>query len=143
MKKHCEIFQGYNMDRKFDTEEDQIANVIINYAYQIHKSIGPGLLESAYQAMMLHDLTKAGLDVLGEHPLQLFYDGVYLPAAYRIDLLVNDLVIVELKSVEAMKPVYKKQLLTYLRLNNKRLGLLINFGMPLFKDGVSRVVNGL
>ena len=105
--------------------------------------MGPGLLESAYQKVLVYELRKRGLNVAPEYPIPLVYETVHMEIAYRADLLVNNKVIVELKSVERTAPVHKKQLLTYLKLADKRLGLLINFGAPLIKQGINRIVNGL
>ena len=123
--------------------ENEIAKVIVDVAYQIHVKIGPGLLESAYQAILIHELSKRGLHVEDEVPVPVAWDSVQLEVGFRADVIVDHKVILELKSVEKVAPVHKKQLLTYLRLTDLRLGLLINFGEPLIKDGITRVVNGL
>ncbi len=123
--------------------ENEIAKEIVDAAYKVHTTLGPGLLESVYQAVMEYELRKRGLRVEGEQPIPVVYEGVHLEVGFRADLIVEDKVIVELKSVETVHPVHKKQLLTHLRLANKRLGLLINFGAFLIKDGISRVANGL
>ena len=106
-------------------------------------TLGPGLLESVYQKVMAHELQKRGLTVEEEVPLPVVWDSVKLDVGFRVDLFVNRKLIIELKSVERVAPVHKKTLLTYLRLTDCRLGLLINFGEELMKSGVSRVVNGL
>lgn len=129
--------------QKRELTENEIAKIVVDAAFKIHTRYGPGLLESAYQAMLEHELEKRGLDVLCEQPIRLLYDGKDLGIGYRADMIVNDKVIIELKSVENTIPIYKKQLLTYLRVADKRLGLLINFGSRLIKDGISRVANGL
>jgi GxxExxY protein len=108
--------------------ENEIAAQIVDVAYKIHSRFGPGLLESAYEAMLIHELKKRGLQVHSQQPIPIIYEGVRLEVGFRADLIVEDKVIVEIKSVEAVLPVHKKQLLTYLRLADKRLGLLINFG---------------
>jgi len=124
--------------------ENEIARIIVDVAYKIHKLVGPGLLESAYLAMMIYELQRRGLEVWWEHPIPLIYEGVELSTvAYRADLIVGRKVIVELKSVEKIAPVHAKQLLTYLRVSDLHLGLLINFSAPLIKDGIVRVVNDL
>jgi GxxExxY protein len=123
--------------------ENEIAAMVVDAAYKIHKKLGPGLLESAYGAVLLYELTQRGLKVTAEYPIPLMYEEVRIEVAYKADLLVEDKVIIELKSVEKMAPVHYKQLLTYLKLADKRLGLLINFGAPLIKEGITRVVNGL
>jgi GxxExxY protein len=115
----------------------------VDAAYHIHRALGPGLLESVYEAVLAHELTKRGLRVVRQAPVSVLYDGLLMEAGFRADLVVEDLVIVEIKSVETLLPVHKKQLLTYLRLSNKRLGLLINFCEALIKDGITRLANGL
>jgi GxxExxY protein len=123
--------------------ENEIAAIVVDAAYKIHTQFGPGLLESAYAAVLSYELTKRGLRVAPEYPIPLMYENVHIEVAYKADLIVEDKVIVELKSVERLAPVHHKQLLTYLKLAGKRLGLLINFGAPLIRDGITRVVNGL
>jgi GxxExxY protein len=123
--------------------ENEIAKVIVDAAFKIHKQIGPGLLESAYEALMVHELTKRGLRVVTQQPVEMTYEGVRIEVAFKADLIVEDKVIVELKSLEKVAPVHARQLLTYLRLTNMRLGLLINFGAAQIKNGIVRVVNGL
>ena len=123
--------------------ENQIAKEIVDAAYKIHTTLGPGLLESVYEAVMVHDLKNRNLNVERQKPIPVVYEDVRLDEGFRADLLVEDKVIVELKSVETIAPVHKKQLLTYLRLADKRLGLLVNFGVAKIKDGITRVVNGL
>ena len=123
--------------------ENEIARAVVHAAYQVHSGLGPGLLESVYEVILAHEIKKAGLPVARQVLLPIWYDGMRLDEGFRIDLLVADKVIVELKSVEQLAPVHKKQLLTYLRLAAKRLGLLINFGAPLMREGIVRVVNGL
>jgi GxxExxY protein len=123
--------------------ENEIAKQVVDAAYKIHTKIGPGLLESAYQAMLIYELKKRGLRVVYEQPVSIVYEEVQLDVGYRADLIVEDKVIIELKSVEKIVPVHYKQLLTYLKLADKRLGLLINFGEVVIKNGITRVVNGL
>ncbi len=118
--------------------ENEIAKEIVDSAYKVHTTLGPGLLESVYEAALAYELGKRGLHVERQKPLPVVYENVRLEEGFRADL-----VIVELKSVEEVAPVHKKQLLTYLRLAEKRLGLLINFGGARVKDGITRVVNGL
>lgn len=124
-------------------DENEIAKVVVDAAYKIHVLFGPGLLESAYEAMLAHELRKRGLKASLQCPIPLFYDGIALEIGFRADIVIESKVIVELKSIEAVRPVHKKQLLTYLKLANMRLGLLINFGETLIKNGITRVVNGL
>jgi len=124
-------------------DENPISQQIVDAAYQIHKTLGPGLLESVYEVVLAYELRKRGLKVERQLPVQVVYDGICFEEGYRLDLLVEGKVIVEIKSIEALTPVHKKQLLTYLRLLDKRLGLLINFNEELIRNGISRVVNGL
>ncbi|HMQ33884.1 MAG TPA: GxxExxY protein [Chloroflexaceae bacterium] len=123
--------------------ENETAKHIVDAAYRVHTRFGPGLLESAYQAMLAHELRGRGLRVECEQPIPLVYDGLKLEVGFRADMIVEERVIVELKSVETLLPVHKKQLITYLKLADKRLGLLINFGAAYIKDGIVRLVNGL
>ncbi len=123
--------------------ENEIARQIIDAAFKIHTTLGPGLLESVYRDALVYELQKRGLRVEAEKPVPVVYESIQLDAGFRADLIIDDKVIVELKSVEQVAPVHKKQLLTYLRLADKRLGLLINFGAPLIKDGITRIANRL
>jgi len=123
--------------------ENEIAKVVVDVAYQIHFRLGPGLLESVYEAVMLYEIRKHGLQVDSQVPIPVVWESVKLEVGFRADLIVERKVVVELKSVELIAPVHKKQLLTYLRLADCRLGLLINFGAELIKNGISRVVNNL
>ncbi len=122
-------------------QHNEITSVIIEVAIDIHRRLGPGLLESVYRKILSHELRKRGLDVAEEKPIPVVWDGVNLEVGFRADLIVNQMVIVELKSCEAVNPVYKKQLLTHLRLTNTQVGLLINFGEELLKNGIHRIVN--
>jgi len=123
--------------------ENQIAREVVDAAYQIHTSLGPGLLESVYEAAMVYELEERGLLVYRQFPIPVVYHDVSLEVGFLADLVVNDKLIVELKSVEFTLPVHKKQLLTYIKLANLRLGLLINFGEERIKDGITRLVNRL
>jgi GxxExxY protein len=123
--------------------EDTLAKEVVDAAYRVHVDLGPGLLESAYETVLARRLQRRGLSVERQKPIPVCVDGDILDEGFRADLVVGNLLIVELKSVESMNPVFKKQLKTYLKLSGKRLGLLINFGMELFKNGVSRVAVGL
>ena len=123
--------------------ENQIAAAVVDAAFKIHTTLGPGLLESVYQATLDYELKKRGLSVHQQVGLPVYYEGLKLEVGYRVDLIVGDKVIIEIKSVEALAPVHKRQLLTYLRLANLRLGLLINFNVERIKHGIHRVVNGL
>jgi GxxExxY protein len=123
--------------------ENEIATIIVDTAFRIHRDIGPGLFETVYERIMVVELTKRGLLVARQKPIPIVYHGVHFEAGFRCDLLVEGTVIVEVKSIEAIHPVHKKQVLTYLRFSDKRLGLLINFNVALIKDGIVRLVNGL
>ena len=123
--------------------ENELAKVVVDTAFHLHKTLGPGLLESVYQKIMMHELKKRGLECAEEAPVPVYWDGVKLDVGFRIDVFVGRKLVVELKSVEHVSPVHKKTLLTYLRLSDCRLGLLINFGEELIKNGISRVVNEL
>lgn len=123
--------------------ENETAKIIVDAAFQIHKSLGPGLLETVYEVVLAHELQRRGLAVRRQVPVAIVFDGLKFDEGFRADIIVEDKVIVELKSVETIAPVHKKQLLTYLRLADKRLGLLLNFGSELMRDGISRVVNNL
>jgi GxxExxY protein len=123
--------------------ENETATIIVDTAFRIHRDIGPGLFESVYERIMEVELTKRGLIVARQKPIPIVYHGVHFQAGFRCDLLVENKVIVEVKSIELLHPVHKKQVLTYLRFADKRLGLLINFNVPLIKEGIVRLVNGL
>jgi GxxExxY protein len=123
--------------------ENEVARQIVDAAYRIHCGLGPGLLESVYEAVLAYELQGRGLRVVQQQAIPVVYEGTRLELGFRADLMVEDLVIVEIKSVEAVAPVHKKQLLTHLRLSNKRLGLLINFNVVLIKEGIARIANGM
>ena len=121
---------------------NQITGKIIGAAIKVHSILGPGLLESAYHACLAHELRKQGLAVESQVGLPLVYDGEKLDLGYRIDLIVNDVVIVEVKCVEAVIPVHQAQLLSYMRLSGRQVGLLINFHVAHLRDGIRRMVDG-
>jgi GxxExxY protein len=123
--------------------ENAIAKEIVDAAFRIHTTLGPGLLESVYQTVLAYELGRRGLRTVSQQPIPVVYENVRIDTGFKADLVVEDKVIVEIKSVELIGPVHKKQLLTYLRLADKRLGLLINFHVALIKDGITRIVNGL
>jgi GxxExxY protein len=123
--------------------ENEISRIIVDVAYKIHIKLGPGLLESVYEAIMCHELIKRGLKVERQKPIPVIWDEIYLDIGFRSDLVVEDKVIVELKSVETLSKVHSKQILTYLKITNTKLGLLINFNEALIRDGIYRIVNGL
>ncbi|MBC7185490.1 MAG: GxxExxY protein [Calditrichaeota bacterium] len=123
--------------------ENDIAREVLNAAFAVHTKLGPGLFETVYEAALAHELRRRGLRVEQQKDLPVRYENVRIDVGFRMDLLVEDKVVVELKSVEEVVPVHKKQLLTYLRLADKRLGLLINFNTARLKDGITRIVNQL
>lgn len=123
--------------------ENDIAKIIVDCAFQIHTRLGPGLLESVYEAVLEHELLKRGLSVVTQQPMPVVWESVKLDVGFRADMIVGGKVVVEIKSVEAVAPVHPKPLRTYLRLMDMKLGLLINFNVPLIKDGITRVVNNL
>jgi len=118
---------------------DLIAKDVVDAAYKIHTKLGPGLLESAYEACLAYELTKRGYQVGRQKPQPVIYDGLEIEVGYRLDILVNGEVILELKSVEQVLPIHHAQLMTYLKLSGKTLGLLINFNVPVIKQGIRRV----
>ena len=120
---------------------DQIASEIVDSAFKIHSKLGPGLLESAYEVCLAHELTKRGFVEERQKPQPVFYDGIEIETGYRLDLLVGDSVIIELKAVEQLAPIHQAQLMTYLKLSDKSLGFLINFNVPLIKQGIRRIAN--
>ena len=121
-------------------EKEQLGKLIVNAAYLVHKNLGPGLLENIYEICFCHELGKAGLKVKRQTVLPLVYDNIVFEHALKLDVLVNDLIICELKAVETMHPVFAAQILSYLKLAHKRLGYLINFNVPLIRDGIKRMI---
>ncbi len=120
---------------------ERIATAVVDSAYKVHVTLGPGLLESVYVACLAHELTLRGYRVHREVPVPIVYEGLKLDSGFRIDLLVEDAVVVEAKAVLNINPVFQAQLLTHLKLADKRLGFLINFNTKFIKDGITRVVN--
>jgi GxxExxY protein len=123
--------------------ENEIATQVVDAAFKVHTKLGPGLLESVYETVLAYEIGKRGLKCVRQTPVLIEYESIVFEEGFRADLIVEDKLIVELKSVEALARVHKKQLLTYLRLTDKKLGLLINFGEEYIKDGIVRIVNGL
>lgn len=123
--------------------ENDVSREIVNIAYKMHTQIGPGLLESVYERVMMYELQKKGFRVERQRPVPFVYEEIRMPVGFRADIVVNDKVVVEVKSVEALAPVHAKQLRTYLIAMDIRLGLLINFNVELIKFGIKRVVNNL
>lgn len=131
------------MEQNNNLTENQIASIIVDCCYHIHIELGPGLLESVYEEVLFHELTSKNLTVEKQKPLPVIWKNLKLNLGFRTDLIVNNKVIVEIKSVEEIHPVHPKQVLTYLRLTGLKLGLLINFNSPLIKSGITRIVNNL
>ncbi|MEA3407332.1 MAG: GxxExxY protein [Chloroflexota bacterium] len=121
-------------------EEERVAKGIVDAAFAVHKALGPGLLENVYEVCFCHELTKRGLSYGRQVVVPIVYDGITFDEGLRLDVLVEDVIICELKAVETMHPVFTAQLLTYLKLAEKRLGFLINFNVPLIKRGIKRVI---
>ena len=125
---------------KLPPELERVATQIVDAAFKVHTELGPGLLESVYEKCLAHELTKRGLRVRRQVLVPIVYDGMVLDEPLRLDLLVEESVIVEVKAVEKMHPVFRCQMLTYLKLSGKRLGFMINFNVPLIKNGIERVI---
>ncbi|WP_172358913.1 MULTISPECIES: GxxExxY protein [Thermoleptolyngbya] len=123
-------------------ELDEISGQVIGAAIAVHRELGPGLLESVYEACLVHELRQRGVQIEQQIPQPVIYKGLQLECGYRLDLLVENRVIVELKAVETLLPIHEAQLLTYLKLRQLRLGLLINFNVPILKHGIKRLLNG-
>lgn len=137
------MYQPSTTQRVFQpipADVERIGKVVLNAAFKVHSTLGPGLLESVYQVAMKHMLEKSGVNVKTDVKLPIMFEGIKLDSGLQLDLLVEKCVIVELKSVERMNQLYQKQLLTYLRLSHIRLGFLINFNVPYLKDGIKRMV---
>lgn len=122
--------------------ENEISRIVVDCALRIHKELGPGLLESVYELLLAHELESCGLKIARQVPVKISYKGICFDEGFRIDMLVEDKAILELKSVESTSRAHKKQVLTYLKLTGLKLGLLINFGEALMKDGITRLING-
>lgn len=123
--------------------ENEIARVVVGSALRVHRALGSGLLESAYEAALAHELRKRGLSIERQVPVEVHYDGVSLDVGYRADMIVEGRVLLELKAVERLAPAYFKQTLSYVRFADLRLGVLLNFGAPLMRQGIARIINGL
>ncbi len=120
--------------------EDELSNIVIGLAIKVHKNLGPGLLESSYKECLYYEITKAGFQVEKEKPMPLIYEEVKLDIGYRLDIIVENKLVIEIKSVEVLNDVHLAQILTYLKLSNSKLGLLINFNVKLLKEGIKRVI---
>ena len=123
--------------------ENEISKIIVDCAYKIHKTVGPGLLESVYEKLMIYELSKYNFQIKHQTGIPIKYDGKTIDLGFRADIIIDKKVIIELKSVKEILPVHKKQLLSYLKLSGIKLGLLINFNVNLVKDGIARIVNKL
>ena len=128
---------------KVAKDENELSKIILDAAFRVHTAIGPGLLESAYEACLAYELRQEGLNIASQVPLPLIYREVRLDVGYRLDLLVEDLVVVEIKSVDSLAAIHQAQVISYLKLSGKKLGMLINFNVLRLRDGIKRVVNGL
>jgi GxxExxY protein len=123
--------------------ENEVSKILVNISYQIHKELGPGLFESVYEEILYYELTQQGLLVSKQKAIPLIWKDIIMEHGFRADLIVENKLLVEIKSVETIAPVHQKQVLTYLKLTNLKLGLLINFNEALIKDGITRIVNKL
>lgn len=123
--------------------ENEISKVVFDCSLKVHQNLGPGLLESAYEECLFYELKKTGLNVEKQKPLPLIYEDVKLEIGYRVDILIENKMVIEVKAVDALNDVHLAQVLTYLKLSNCKLGMLINFNVTLIKNGIRRVVNNL
>jgi GxxExxY protein len=123
------------------SQEEKIGKAIVQSAFTVHKALGPGLLEKVYEVCMQHELLKMGFEVKRQVDIPIYYDGIWFDDGLRLDLLVNDLVVIELKAVDVVNPVWKAQIISHLKLSHLRLGYLINFNVPIIKTGLSRFIN--
>lgn len=136
-----EIIHAKPRSREEQIELEEVARIVVDQAFKLHQNLGPGLLESVYEIVLLRALERVGLQVERQKPITIQYDGMEFNEAFRLDLLVENRLIVEIKSVEILNKAHSKQLLTYLRLIKQPVGLLINFGSASFREGIKRVVN--
>ena len=132
--------RGHEGHQPLPQRTEEIARAVVDAAIQVHRTLGPGLLESVYEVCLAHELEQRGRSVVRQAALPVVYKTVRLEAGYRVDLIVDDHVVVEIKAVEALAPVHEAQLLTYLRLSERRLGFLINFNVVLLKQGIKRMI---
>jgi len=124
-----------------DERTEEIAKIIVNSAFKVHKNLGPGLLERVYEVCLAHEINKAGLNVQSQIDVPIIYDGVTLKEKLRLDLIVENTVIIEVKAVEIVNPVWQAQIISQLKLTDIQLGFLINFNVPLIKNGIKRFIN--
>jgi GxxExxY protein len=132
--------KGHEGHEGLSTKVERLAHEVVDAGFKVHKALGPGLLESAYEHCLAHEFQKRGLGLRKQLVLPIVYDGEHIDAGYRIDLLVEDTIVVEVKAIEALTRLHEAQLLTYLRLSGLRLGFLMNFNALLFKQGLKRIV---
>ena len=125
---------------KISEKEERVATAIVDAAFSVHNTLGPGLLERVYEVCFCHELTKKGLSFRQQVEIPIEYDGIKLDGGLRLDVIVEDIVICEIKAVDEMNPVYQAQVLTYLKLTGKRIGFLINFNVPVIKNGIKRII---
>lgn len=123
--------------------ENELSKIVVDCMFKVHKGLGPGLLESAYEECLSYELSKTGLVIERQKPLPLLYESVRMEIGYRVDILIENKLIVEIKAVECLNDVHKAQVITYLKLSGCKLGLLVNFNVALIKDGIKRIVNNL
>ena len=123
--------------------ENELSKIVVDCIFKVHKNIGPGLLESAYEECLFYELSKTGLLVERQKPLPLFYETIKMEIGYRLDFLIENKLVIEVQAVEALNDVHKAQVITYLKLSGCKLGLLVNFNVVLIKDGIKRLVNNL
>lgn len=123
--------------------ENELSKIAVDCMFKVHKNLGPGLLESAYEECLSYELSKTGLHIDRQKPLPLFYETIKMEIGYRLDFLLENKVVIEVKSVEALNDVHKAQVITYLKLSGCKLGLLVNFNVVLIKQGIKRLVNNL
>jgi len=128
---------------EINQEEERIAKAVVNAAYTVHKSLGPGLLEKVYEICLAHEIVKAGYNVERQLDIPIIYDGLVFQEGLRLDLLIEDKIVVELKAVDQLNPVWEAQIISHLKLTNKKLGFLINFNVPLIKQGIKRYINNI
>ena len=135
--------QGRKGDKEYNMTENELARIVVETSLNIHRRLGPGLLESVYEAILSFELGRQGIYLERQVPIPLIWEGMLVSESFRADIIVECKLILELKSIERVIPVHKKQVITYLRITGLKLGLLLNFGADLMKDGIYRLVNGL
>jgi GxxExxY protein len=123
--------------------ENELSKIVVDCIFKVHKNLGPGLLESAYEECLFYELSKTSLTVERQKPLPLFYETIRMEIGYRLDFLIDNKVVIEVKAFEALNDVHKAQVITYLKLSGTKLALLVNFNVVLIKDGIKRIVNNL